>query len=71
MDDDFEKDNIKGTFIHAIFDNDNIRNKIFKEINSNYKEFDYNKYKRRTIDNFVSTLKEKIDVKKIWESIND
>ena len=67
----YEKDNIKGTFIHAIFDNDNIRNKIFKEINTNYKEFDYLKYKKEKIDTFISTMKEKLNVNKIWESINE
>jgi adenosylcobyric acid synthase len=61
----------KGTFIHAIFDNDNFRNKIFKEINPNYKEFNFLEYKKTTIDTFISTLKNKLDTNKILEAINE
>lgn len=67
----FEKENIKGTFIHAIFDNDNIRETLFKQINSNYKSFNYEKYKKEKIDNFIDIMREKLDIKRIWESIND
>ncbi len=67
----YEKSNIKGTFIHAIFDNDNIRNTIFKKINPNYKEFDFKVYKKEKIDNFVNSMKEKLDINKIWENINE
>jgi len=67
----YEKSNIKGTFIHAIFDNDNIRNNIFKKINPNYKEFDFKVYKKEKIDSFVNSMKEKLDINKIWESINE
>ncbi len=61
----------KGTFIHAIFDNDNLRNKIFKEINSNYKEFNFLEYKENTIDTFISVLKNRLDTRKILEAINE
>ncbi|WP_428022992.1 cobyric acid synthase [Arcobacter sp.] len=67
----YERDNIKGTFIHAIFDNDNIRTKLFKAINNEYKEFDFKVYKKDKIDSFISTMKEKLDVNKIWDSINE
>ena len=67
----YEKNKIKGTFIHAIFDNDNIRNSIFKKINSDYKEFDFKEYKKEKIETFVNSMKEKLNVNKIWESINE
>jgi adenosylcobyric acid synthase len=67
----YETDNIKGTFIHAIFDNDNIRTKLFKTINSEYKEFDFKVYKKNTIDNFISNMKNRLDVNKILENINE
>ncbi len=67
----FEKENIKGTFVHAIFDNDNLRNKIFLEVNKNYKEFNFSKHKQNEIDGFISNLKDRLDVKKIMESINE
>lgn len=67
----YESDRINGTFIHAIFDNDNLRNKIFKSINSEYKEFDFNRFKQKTIDEFILKLKDKLDVNKILEAINE
>ena len=67
----FETQKIKGTFIHAIFDNDNIRRKLFKAINSDYKEFNFKAYKKNTIDSFISNMRERLDVNKILENINE
>ncbi len=46
------KENIKGTFIHALFEDDK-----------------FNAYKQQTIDTFVATMKERLEVKKILESV--
>ncbi len=67
----FEDNRIKGTFVHGIFDNDSLREKLFKPINNQYQEFDFNKYKKDKIYEFISTLKDKIDIKKILDSINE
>ncbi len=67
----YENNEIFGTFIHAFFDNDNIRNRVFKKINSNYKEFNYKVYKQNEIDSFILNLKQRLDVKKIVEAINE
>jgi adenosylcobyric acid synthase len=48
----FEKDNIKGTFIHGLFDDEKFKT-----------------YKKKTIDQFVQTMKEKLDIDKIISSI--
>lgn len=66
----FQKENIAGTFIHALFDNDNIRNAIFKSINKEYKEFDFLSHKQKEIDTFIGTLKAKLDVKRILKAIS-
>ena len=50
---EFEKDNIKGTFSHGIF-NDN----------------KFELHKRKTIDKFVSNMKERLDVQRILDSIS-
>ena len=67
----FETQKIKGTFIHAIFDNDNIRTKLFKEINKEYKEFEFKSYKKNAINSFIKNMRERLDVKRIWENINE
>jgi adenosylcobyric acid synthase len=48
----FERDNIKGTFVHGLFDDEKF--KI---------------YKKKTINQFVQTMKEKLDIDKIISSI--
>jgi len=65
----FESGHIKGTFIHAIFDNDDVRNQLFKSINHNYKGFNYRKYKQDKINEFVSIMQEKLDIQRIIDGI--
>ena len=65
----FEKENIKGTFIHGIFDNDNIRTKVFKQINKNYKEFNYKEFKKSKINDFVENMEKRIDTSFIIKNI--
>jgi len=48
----FEKNNIKGTFVHGLY---------------NDKKFDI--YKKKTVDEFISVMKNKLDVNKIYSSI--
>ena len=67
----YENNKINGTFVHAIFDNDNLRNKIFKEINSNYSEYNFEEYKKITINTFIKKLKNRLNIDKILEAINE
>jgi len=66
----YEKQNFKGTFVHQIFDNNEFRTKYFKSIKADYKGFDFQEYKEQTVDNFIGTLKEKLDVEYIFKSIS-
>lgn len=67
----YESKKIKGTFVHGIFDNDNLRNKIFSEINSMYKPFNFKEHKFNEIDNFINTLKSKLNIDLVMEKINE
>lgn len=67
----FESSKIKGTFVHGIFENDNIRNKIFSEINSDYKSFNFYEYKNNEINTFIDTLKSKLNIDLVMENINE
>jgi len=49
----YEKDNIKGTFVHGIFDDE-----------------EFIDYKKETINNFVNTMKEKLDIARIIKSVS-
>ena len=65
----YESSKIKGTFLHEIFDNDNLRNKIFKQINKDYQGFDFQKLKTNIIDDFISNFKHRLDIKRILDNI--
>jgi adenosylcobyric acid synthase len=66
----FEKENFKGTFVHQIFDSNEFRTNYFKSIKANYIGFDFQEYKKQTVDNFIETLKEKLDVNHILKNIS-
>ena len=65
----FHKGNIKGSFVHGVFDDNEFRNKIFKEICLDYSGFDFQRYKKDTIDSFIDHMKQKIDIKTIIDKL--
>ena len=64
-----EKKNFYGTFIHALFDNDALRNKIFKELNASYKGYNFKEFKHRAIAEFAQHIDSHIDMKKITSAL--
>jgi len=65
----FECEKFKGTFVHGIFDNDEFRTSYFKEINSSYIGYKFEEYKKNSIDTFVNTMKDKLDVQRIVDNV--
>lgn len=65
----FENENIKGTFVHEIFNNDTFRTNYFKCINPDYKGFIFNEFKRNTIDKFVKEMSDRLDINRIISSV--
>jgi adenosylcobyric acid synthase len=59
------KDNFYGTFIHGIFDNNQLRNKFFSKIDSSYKGYDFQNFKEQSIKNFTNHIDSHIDMKYI------
>lgn len=49
----YEKEHIKGTFVHGLFDDEA-----------------FEAYKKKTIDGFIATMRDEIDVERVIESIN-
>ncbi len=62
--------NLYGTFVHGLFDTDNIRNTIFREINPNYKGYNFNKFKHKVIAEFTEHIDRHINMKKIISSLS-
>ena len=44
------------TFVHAVFDSDEFRTYLFKDLHHDYKEFNFKAYKKEHIDGFYKTL---------------
>ena len=65
----FKHKNHLGTFLHAIFDNDAIRKRLFSSINSSYQPFNYATYKTNRINEFIQIHKSRLNIKKILEEI--
>ncbi len=63
-----KKKNYYGTFIHGLFDNDQLRYNIFNKINPNYKGYSFKKYKKKTIVDFTSHIDRSIDLDYIINS---
>ncbi len=63
----YEKDNIFGTFIHGIFDNDSFRKYIF---NQNYKGYNYQNKKEKILNNFIEEMGKNIDMKRVINCIS-
>ncbi len=61
----FKKDNIYGSFLHGIFENDEFRTNLFKSMNANYINFNYQNYKDNSIDKFVEKIRNSLDLNKI------
>ena len=65
------KKNLYATFIHGLFDSDEIRYKIFSEINPKYKGYNFKKYKAKAIKKFASHIDKHVDIdfieKKLYE----
>ncbi len=66
----FEKGNIKGSFVHRVFDSDIFRDKLFNEINPDYKGFDFGKYKETRVKSFIQQMKGSLNLDKICSKLN-
>jgi len=66
-----EKYNIYGTFVHGLFDNDALRKKLFCEINSNYKGYNFSQFKARAIKEFAEHIEQNVNIDKIEQALRE
>lgn len=60
----------KGTFVHGIFEDNAFRTAFFKRLNPAYQGFDFQTYKKETIDDFIAQMKNRLDIDRIVESVS-
>ncbi len=63
----YEQNNIFGTFVHGIFDNDSFRNYIFKD---NYHGYNYQSRKKDILNNFIEEMRVNLDMKRVVNCIS-
>lgn len=66
-----KKKNFYGTFIHELFNNDEIRYRFFSSINKNYSGYNFKDYKAKTIKQFATHIDKHIDIDYIINSIDE
>jgi adenosylcobyric acid synthase len=58
----YQKENLYGTFLHGIFDNDNWRNAFFSAIRPDYRAFDFKRFKQERIQAFTAEIRNNLDI---------
>ena len=64
------KKNLYGTFIHGLFDNDDLRYEIFSEINPDYKGYNFKEFKAKAIKDFAEFIALHVDINHIVKKIS-
>lgn len=67
----YQKENLHGTFLHGIFDNDTWRNAFFTKIDSNYKAFNFRNFKRQRIQEFTTAVADNLDIPYIIAALQE
>ncbi len=65
------KKNLYGTFVHGLFDNDDLRYKLFHKIDKRYKGYNFKKFKKKSIKDFASHIDKHIDMDYILRALNE
>jgi len=63
------KRNLYATFVHGIFENDALRLKLFRKINTNYKGYNFKEFKVNSIEDFTNHIEKHIDMQIIEKSL--
>ena len=66
-----ESGNLFGTFIHGLFDNDAIRDKIFSKIDAKYRGYNFKKYKKSAIKEFTNHIDRHVNMNDILKALNE
>jgi adenosylcobyric acid synthase len=67
----YQQDNIAGTHVHGVFDNDSFRTLYFRAIAADYQGYAYLSYRESEIQGFADMVAENLDVAAIFKALKD
>ena len=65
-----KRDNFFGTFLHGIFDNDEIRRELFSNISVTYRGYNFKRYKKNKIENYAKFIESYLDMDMIVKELD-
>lgn len=66
-----KKKNLYGTFVHGLFDNDELRYNIFNEIDEQYVGYNFKEYKAKATDEFAKHVQKHVDIDFIQKALSE
>ena len=64
-----KKKNLYATFIHGLFESDELRYDIFNEIDERYSGYNFKEYKEKAIDDFARHIQKHVDTEFIYKAL--
>ncbi len=65
------QENVAGTHVHGIFDNDDFRTAYLKAVNPAYQGYDYEAYRETEIQGFADMVAQQLDIAAILKALQD
>lgn len=65
----FERGAIRGSFVHAVLENDSFRTRYFQTLNPEYIGYDFQTRKHQILDHFINGCKQRLDIERILNHV--
>jgi adenosylcobyric acid synthase len=65
----FERGAIRGSFVHAVLENDSFRTRYFQSLNPQYIGYDFQSRKDQILDQFINECRQKIDIERVLKHV--
>ena len=64
-----EDGNVRGSFVHGVFENDAFRTRLFRTLNPLYVGYDFKRYRHGVISRFIDECKKRLDCERIVKNV--
>lgn len=65
----FKDHQIRGSFVHAVLENDSFRTRYFQSLNPAYIGYDFQNRKHQILDQFIHECRQKLDIQRILKHV--